>query len=309
MKVLFIQLFLFTIFSFSSFSQLKKDIIDPGAKLEIIADTFQFTEGPSSDMHGNIYFTDIKTSRIYIWTIDRKLSIFREPSGRANGLKFDRRTGLLFVCEGASRSVTTISPEGKHTELITQFEDKKLNSPNDLWIDPQGGIYFTDPRYDARWIWIEKNDTNIYNTKNIYPEEQDYRALYYLPRDGKPLRRVANGFMNPNGIVGTKDGTKLYVSDTEKKEIYLFDIMGDGSLSNRRIFISQYSDGMTLDELNNLYITNGGIHIYNPEGNLISTIELPSKSSNVCFGGSDHKTLLITARKTVFSLRTKITGQ
>ncbi|EKN11311.1 SMP-30/gluconolactonase/LRE family protein [Parabacteroides johnsonii] len=301
---------LFILISSCCFSQKKNDIIDTSFKLEMIADSFNFVEGPTCDRQGNIYFTDIKTSRIYILTVDRKLKLFKEPSNRANGLCFDTN-GNLLACEGASRSVTSTSLDGKVTILVDKFRGKKLNSPNDLWIDLKGGIYFTDPRYsNAQWIWVEKGGCiDQLKIDSLYKEEQDTRALYYLSPDKKCLYRVAEGFTNPNGVVGTLDGKKLYVSDTEKKNIYVFDILENGLLSEGKIFLPKYSDGMTLDEYNNLYITNGGIEIYTPEGSLITTIKLPYKSSNICFGGIDRKTLFITARKGVFCCHMKVMGQ
>lgn len=301
--------FCFIAFSIAVFSQTRNDLIGATAVLEVIADTFRFAEGPASDWKGNIYFTDIQTSRIYLLPIDGQLSIFREPSGRANGLKFERKGNSLLSCEGASRRVASTSPDGRTIILVDSFQGKKLNSPNDLWIDGKGGVYFTDPRYNSRWIYVEKGISSVEFPDSLFREEQDARALYYLPSDGQPLRRVAEGFLNPNGVVGTSDGKTLYVSDTEKKETYRFDILSDGSLANRIVFIPEYSDGLTLDEMNNLYLTNGGIQIYNPSGEWITTIELPLKSSNLCFGGEDNKTLFITARQAVYSIRMKVTGQ
>ena len=224
-------------------------------------------------------------------------------------MRFDSK-GDLLACEGASRSVTSTSPDEKETVLADRYKGKKLNSPNDLWIDPKGGIYFTDPRYDnANWIWIEKGDSFDEVSDSLFKEEQETRALYYLPPNGGLMRRVADGFINPNGVVGTLDRKKLYVSDTEKKETYVFDILDNGSLTNRRIFVPEYSDGMTLDEYNNLYLTNGGVQIYTPNGKLITTIDLPCKASNVCFGGKDKRTLFITARQCLFTIKMIVSGQ
>lgn len=294
--------------TFVCFSQTRDDLIEASAVLEIVADTFLFSEGPASDPHGNLYFTDIQASRIYRLSVDGRLGIVKDPSGRANGLRFDSK-GNLLACEGASRSVTSTSPLGKTTILADRYLGKKLNSPNDLWIDAEGGIYFTDPRYDAGWIYVEKDISPAEFSDSLFGEEQDAHALYFIPPDGQPLRRVAEGFANPNGVVGTTDGKTLYVSDTVKKEIYRFDILPDGSLTNRVVFVSEYSDGLTLDEMHNLYITNGGIQIYNPSGERITTIELPLQSSNVCFGGEDRKTLFVTARQALYGIRMKVTGQ
>lgn len=306
-----IQLFIFivSIIPFIGFTQSKDCLIDPLAEIKLIADSFRFTEGPVCDKAGNLYFSDIRASRIYVWGIDKRLSIFKEPSGRANGLRFDRN-GNLLICEGAGRRLVSRSSNGKETVLADHYQGKKLNSPNDLWIDPKGGIYFTDPRYgNAKWIWIEKGGSFDQVADSLFKEGQEVRALYYLPPDGLSLQRVSEGFVNPNGVVGTTDGKKLYVSDTEKREIYVFDILSDGSLSNRKIFISEYSDGMTIDEFNNLYTTNGGIQIYAPDGKLITTIDLPCKASNVSFGGKNNLTLYITARQCLFKIQMKVSGQ
>lgn len=287
----------------------RDDLIETSSELKELADCFHFAEGPTSDKKGNIFFTDILSSRIYSWSVDNNLSVFRDPSGRANGLKFDSNDNLL-ACEGALRRITSTSEDGEIRILTDQYQGKKLNSPNDLWIDPKGGIYFTDPRYsNAKWIWVEKGDSDNSGFDSLYKEEQESRAVYYLPPNSQSLKRVAEDFINPNGVIGTLDGKKLYISDTEKKEVYLFDILEDGSLINRQLFIKEYSDGMTLDEFNNLYLTNGDIQIYTPEGNLLTTIVLPNKSSNVCFGGKEHKTLFITAREKLYCIDMNVTGQ
>ncbi len=134
-KIVLIIIVTLLIIPLIGFPQSKDDIMEPFAKLELLADSFEFTEGQVSDKQGNIYFSDIQDSRIYIWTVDNELKIFKEPSGRANGLRFDSN-GNLLACEGASRSVTSTSPDGKVTVLADRYKGKKLNSPNDLWNDP-----------------------------------------------------------------------------------------------------------------------------------------------------------------------------
>ncbi|MDY0170524.1 MAG: SMP-30/gluconolactonase/LRE family protein [Thermoguttaceae bacterium] len=285
------------------------DLVEPSAKVELVAGGFQFTEGPASDKEGNVYFSDIRANRIYVWSVENRLSVFREPSGRANGLRFDR-AGNLLACEGAARRVTATAPDGTVTVLADRYQGKRLNSPNDLWIDPKGGIYFTDPRYTgARWVWSDKSGPTNGDADPDDREEQEMRGLYYLPPNGQPLRRFAEEFVNPNGVVGTADGRRLYVSDTDARQTYVFEVGDDGSLTGRKVIVPHYSDGMTLDEYGNLYLTNGPVHIYTPEGRPITTIQLPANSANVAFGGKDGRTLFIAARQGLYALRMKVRGQ
>lgn len=267
------------------------DLVTPGAKVEKLADGFQFTEGPACDKDGNIYFTDIPNERIHKWSTDGKLSTFRENSGRANGLFFDRDDNLI-ACEGGNRRLTLIAPDGTVTVLADEYDGRKLNSPNDLWIDPKGGVYFSDPRYGR--------DAEI---------EQDGFHVYYLPPGGGKLVRVIDDLVKPNGVLGTSDGKVLYVADAGDGKTYAYKIQPDGALADRKLIAPVGSDGMTLDERGNLYLARNVVHIYSPEGELITTIEVPESPANLCFGGKDRKTLFITARKGLYSLEMNVRGQ
>ena len=267
------------------------ELVAPGAKVEKLADGFSFTEGPACDAKGNVFFSDIPNERIHQWSLDGKLTTFRDNSGRANGLYFDR-DGNLLACEGGSRRLTSISPDGRVTVLADGYQGKKLNSPNDLWIDPKGGVYFSDPRYG-----------------NQDGMEQDGFYVYYLPPDGKPLVRVLDDLVKPNGVVGTADGKLLYVADAGDSKTYVYRIQPDGSLTGRKLIAPVGSDGMTLDEKGNLYLTRGVVHVYSPDGKNLATIEVPEAPANVCFGGKDRRTLFITARKGLYSLRMSVRGQ
>jgi gluconolactonase len=268
-----------------------EELLAPGAQVEKLADGFAFTEGPACDAKGNVYFSDVRNSRIHKWSLDGKLTTAREETGRANGLFFDRN-GNLLACEGGNRRLTCISPDGKLTVLADAFQGKKLNSPNDLWIDPRGGVYFTDPRYGPQ-----------------DGMEQDGFYVYYLPAGGKKLVRVLDDLVKPNGVVGTADGKLLYVADAGDSKTYVYRIQPDGSLSDRKLAAPLGSDGMTLDERGNLYLTRGGVQIYSPEGQKIATIEVPEGPANVCFGGPHRRTLFITARKSLYSVRMSVQGQ
>lgn len=267
------------------------ELVAPGAKVEQLAGGFVFTEGPARDAQGNIYFSDIPNNRIHQWSRDGKLSTFRENSGGANGLFFDR-AGHLVACEGGSRRVTSIAPSGAVTVLADSYGGKKLNSPNDLWVDPQGGVYFSDPRYGSQ--------------EGL---EQDGFHVYYLPPDRQRLRRVTDDLVKPNGVVGSADGKLLYITDAGDGKTYVYRIQADGSLADRKLIAPVGADGMTLDEPGNLYLARGAVLVYSPDGRKLATIDVPESPSNVCFGGADRQTLFITARKGLYAIRMSVRGQ
>jgi gluconolactonase len=270
-------------------------VVAPGAQVEKLAGGFNFTEGPAADAEGNIYFTDIPNNRIHKWTpgdspLKGKLSTFRENSGGANGLYFDK-DGKLLACEGGGRRLVSIDQQNKVTVLADKYEDKKLNSLNDLWPDPKGGIYFTDPRYGRR------NDL-----------EQDGEHVYYLSPDRKKIIRVIDDMVRPNGIIGTRKGKVLYVADHGGRKTFAYNINKDGTLSKKRLFAPQGSDGMTIDNKGNIYLTTDVVSVYNKNGEKIETIPVPEGPANVTFGGKDKKTLFITARTSLYGVRMRVKG-
>jgi sugar lactone lactonase YvrE/type 1 glutamine amidotransferase len=268
----------------------KDSLVAEGAKVQNLAGGFIFTEGPAVDKKGNIYFTDIRNNRIHKWSLDGKLTTFRENSGASNGLYFDRK-GNLLACEGGRRQVVSISPDGQSTVLADAYNGKKLNSPNDLWIAPNGGVYFTDPRYGSE-AGLEQGGFHV----------------YYLSPDRNKLVRILNNLVKPNGVIGSPDGKKLYVADPGDSKTYVYRIRKDGSLTGRKLIAPEGSDGLALDERGNLYLTRNGVVVYNPEGMKIASIETPERPANVCFGGKDGKTLFITARTGFYSVRMNVRG-
>lgn len=263
-------------------------VIAPGAALVELADGFEFTEGPAADAQGNVFFTDIRTSRIYKWSVDGQLSTFRSNSGGANGLFFDR-DGNLLACEGDNGRLVSIDPQGNVTVLADKYNNKRFNKPNDLWIDPKGGVYFSDPAYQAQVV-------------------QDGEHVYYLTPDRNDVIRVVNDMVRPNGIIGTPDGKVLYVTDHGAKKTYMYDINSDGTLSNKTLFTSIGSDGMTIDDEGNIYLTENSVLVYDSAGNRIEEISIPERPTNVCFGGTDGHTLFITARSSFHSIRMRVKG-
>jgi gluconolactonase len=268
--------------------------IEPGAKVRQLAGGFRFTEGPTADAAGNVYFTDQPNNRILRWSIEGELSTFLEPAGRSNGLYFDAE-GQLWACADEKNELWKIDPVSKKiTVVVREFQGKRLNGPNDVWVSPAGRVYFTDPFY-KRPYWQRG------------PEEQEKRGLYLLDRD--QLLLLDGDFVQPNGIVGRGDGKVLYVSDLGKGRTYAYEIQEDGRLKNRRLLIAMGSDGMTIDQAGNLYLTGKGVTVVSPEGKVLERIEVPEPwTANVCFGGADRKTLFITASQGLYAIATKIAG-
>ena len=265
-------------------------VVAPGAKVEKLTGGFRFTEGPAADAKGNVFFSDIPNNRIHKWSLDGKLSTFRENSGGSNGLFFCKQ-GKLLACEGGGRRLVSIDPQGNVKVLADKYDGKKFNSLNDLWIDPKGGIYFTDPRYGNRASM-----------------EQDGEHVYYLTPDSKKIIRVVNDMVRPNGIIGTPDGRKLYITDHGGKKTFSYIIKKDGTLSNKKLFAPEGSDGMTIDNRGNVYLTTRVVAVYNKKGERIEEIKIPEGPANVTFGGKDKKTLFITARTSLYAVRMRVKG-
>ena len=270
------------------------DIIADNAKPRLISNQFKFTEGPAADKQGNIFFTDIIENKIWKYSIDSQLTLFLDKTGHSDGMYFDRK-GNLITAADEKNDIWSISPEKKITVLLDNFEGKRFNGPNDLWIDRKGGIYFTDPYYQ-RPYWDRKKP----DLKGQY--------VYYFPRGSKTAFVADSNLVKPNGIIGSADGKSLFVADIGDKKTYKYTIGRNGKLSGRRLFAEMGSDGMTLDNRGNLYLTGRGVTVFNPEGKIIEHIEIPGWTANVCFSGKDRNILFITANTSVYTLQMKVKG-
>ncbi|MFO0851294.1 MAG: SMP-30/gluconolactonase/LRE family protein [Gemmataceae bacterium] len=268
--------------------------VAPGAKPELLAGGFKFTEGPSADAAGNVYFTDQPTDRILKWSADGKLSTFLQPCGRSNGLCFGP-DGKLWACADEKNELWVIDVATKEKTVVLKGHDGKLfNGPNDVWVRPDGGVYFTDPFY-KRDYWKRG------------PKELE-QAVYYLCPDRK-LTRVDADYKQPNGLVGTPDGKTLYVADIGANKTNVYDIQADGSLANRRKFCDLGSDGMTLDDAGNVYLTGKGVTVFDKTGAKVAHIPIPEPwTANVCFGGADMRTLFVTAGKGLYAVKMRTKG-
>lgn len=282
---------------FTNACNSQEELIAEGASLTLVADGFKFTEGPAADAEGNIYFTDQPNNRIMKWNVeDKELSVFMEDAGRANGLFFDKK-GNLFACADGNSQLWKIDEDKNVSVVVGEFEGKRMNGPNDLWIAPNGGIYFTDPYYQ-RPYWEHSKQ----------PIEKE-RVYYLSPGENVPAI-AAEDLVKPNGIIGTADGKILYVADIGDNKTWSYTIAEAGNLHNKSLLTELGSDGMTIDERGNIYLTGNGVTVFDRTGKQLLHIPVEKEwTANVTFGGTENKTLFITAMDALYSLEMNVKGQ
>lgn len=296
--------FLFTVVGALPFLGAAKTVIDTpqtgglydaNEKPKMISNQFSFTEGASVDKKGNVFFTDQPNNRIWEYDVNGKLSLWMENTERSNGTYFDSK-GNLISCADEHDKLISINPKKKIKVLVSNFEGHMLNGPNDVWVAPNGDIYFTDPYYQRDYWERKKPDL----------ASQD---VYHLPKgSNKPIDMVSD-LKQPNGIVGTPNGKYLYVADIQANKTYKYVIAPDGKLTDKQLVFEQGSDGMTLDERGNIYVTGKGVTVYNPSGVKIAHIDIPEPwTANLCFGGKNKDDLFITASKAIYILHMKVKG-
>jgi gluconolactonase len=210
-------------------------------------------------------------------------------------MEFDAR-GNLIACADEHNQLWSITPDKQISVLVTNFQGKYLNGPNDVWIAPNGAMYLSDPFYQRTW-WD--------HTTMALPNQE----VFYLSPDRKTLARVTEDLRKPNGITGSPDGKNLFVSDIEAGQTWKYDIQPDGSLTNKTFICALGSDGMTIDERGDLYLTGHGVTIFDPTGKKLEHIPVPEGwSANVSFAGTNHQTLFITASKSLYSIQMQVRG-
>jgi len=275
-------------------SERKHELIEEGASLELIAKDFSFTEGPTADKEGNIYFTDQPNNKIYKYRTDGELSVFMDNAGRSNGLYYDN--GFIWACADAYNQLWKIDLDKKADVVLNADSSQIFNGPNDVWVHQNGYVYFTDPVYQ-RPYWNEPHDT------------LKYQGLYFMPDENASPVLVDSMLVQPNGIVGDSKKNLLYVADIGDGKTYSYAIELDGALTNKKLFVAQGSDGMTLDEEGNLYLTGEGVNIYSMEGEHIQHLDIPEKwTANICFGGANNDELYITASEGLYRLKMNVKG-
>ena len=294
-------------------------LVPKAAKIHVVAGGFTWAEGPVWIADGGyLLLSDVPKNRMYRWAPGlHAASIFLEPSGGtetkgfrepgSNGLKRGGR-GRLLVADSGNRAIVLLDLRTKAKRLIARrFEGKRLNSPNDLVVGPDGAIWFTDPPYGLEGI----EDSPL--------KEQSANRVYRLGPDGK-VTAVESQIHFPNGIAFSPDGRTLYVSNSDLNNaiILAWDVSPTGKLSRRRVFADMTAlakdspglpDGMTVDERGNLWATGpGGIHVLAPDGRELGLISTGAAISNCVFGGPDGRTLFMTSTHVLAALRTNVRG-
>ena len=283
-----------------------KDIIDVERDIEVVESGFCFVEGPIwNSKTSELTFSDIICNTQYRWSEASGLSVFRRPSYMANGNSFDGE-GRIVICEHATSRLTRSNSDGSNYEVLaTHYGDKQLNSPNDVIIHSNGDIYFTDPMSGRSEGYGVPRESEL-----------GYAGAYRLDAKTRELTLLVDDFELPNGLCLSLDEKQLFVNDTRKQHIRVFDITQDGTLSNGRIWAETKGDwegvpdGMKLDSDGNLFTTGpGGMQVFDSEGKCLGVILMPEKTANFCWGDDDLKSLYLTASSSLYKLRTKVSGK
>ncbi len=284
-----------------TFHNAIREIVPEKVTLDRVATGFTFTEGPLW-YQGHLIFSDIPQNRIVRWRLRSEgpeVTTFRSPSGNSNGLTLDK-SGRLIACEHSARRLTRTEIDGSVSVLADQYQGRRLNSPNDVVVRSDGSIYFTDPPYGLK---------NLDTWKEL-----SFNGVYRLTPDGK-LVLLVDDFDRPNGLAFSPDESVLYIDDTARCHIRAFDVSPDGTLSNGRVFIDMQSaetgsaDGMKVDRKGNIYCTGpGGIWLIDSNGRCLGRIAIPEAPANLAWGDKDWRTLYITARSSIYSLRLAVPG-
>jgi gluconolactonase len=274
------------------------EVIDHDSKLETVAKGFGFTEGPMWDPSGVLYVSDETINKIFrVYPSGKKEEVI--ALGDPDGNTFDRRQRLI-DCASVLRAIIEVTPDGKYKVLADRYDGKRFNSPNDVIVGPDGAFYFTDPTLDL--VAGEK-------------QEIPFQGVYRLDESGN-VRLLTRDLTQPNGLAFSPDGKKFYVDDSEQRNIRVYDVTADGTLSNGRIFGEEpgskgdgVPDGIKVDKNGNLFVTGPkGIWVWDANGNHLGTIVMPEQPANLTWGGKDYRTLYITATKSVYRLETKTQG-
>ncbi len=281
-----------------------RDIVDDNAELEQLETSFDFTEGPVwNHVEQHLTFSDMPGDHMRRWTQFGGITTFRLPSNKANGNAYDR-SGRIVTCEHATSRVTRTEADGSITVLASHYDGKELNSPNDVIVKSEGGIYFTDPTYGRlEYFGVPRNT------------ELDFQGVYRVDDDGENLTLLVNDFVQPNGLCFTPDETRLFVNDTEAGHIRVFEVNDEGGLSGGNVWADVTGDGngapdgLKVDAKGNVYCCGpGGIHVFADDATSLGVIRVPEVAANFCWGEADMKSIFITASSSLYRTRTNVPG-
>jgi gluconolactonase len=278
------------------------EVVGPSPELECLGTGFLFTEGPLwHPLGGFLLFSDMPGNIIRKWTAQGGVVPFREPSTMANGLTYDRQ-GRLLACEHARSRVTRTEPDGSIAVLATHYAGKELNSPNDIVVKADGSIYFSDPTFGR---------AEFYGVPRA--QELAFQGVYRLDPESGEITLLADDFAQPNGLCFSPDEKQLFVNDTARGHIRVFDVTDEGTLTGGPVFAEVEGegegapDGMKIDSRGHVYCCGpGGIHVFGPEGAPLGVIRVPEVAANFTFGGDDYRDLFITASTSLY--RTRVTA-
>lgn len=279
-------------------------VVGSSVPIERLATGFLFTEGPlwhARDRY--LLFSDMPGDHMRRWSEKEGVTTFRKPCAQSNGMAWDRQ-GRLIVCEHATSKVTRTESDGRSTVIASHHDGKELNSPNDVVVRSDGGIYFSDPTYGRNEYY-----------GNPRPLPRDFRGVYRAEGEGQKVTLLADDFGQPNGLCFSLDERRLFVNDTDRQHIRVFDVRADGTLTNSRVFAETKGDGagapdgMKIDSAGNVYCCGpGGIHVFSPDGGCLGVIRMPEYTANFCFGDDDCRSLFVTASTSVYRLRVRTPG-
>ena len=280
------------------------NVVDADAQVEKLGTGCQFTEGPLWNSKGEfLLFSDIPANEMKKWTPESGIVNYRVPSGKSNGLTYDRQ-GRLIACEHGNRRVSRTEDDGQVVTIASHYGGKRLNSPNDVVVKSDGSVYFTDPPYGL---------TAEYGT--LGEQELDFQGVYRLSPDGASLTLLVDDFDRPNGLCFAPDESILYINDSsERSHIRAFDVRSDGAIANGQVFAEIVGegggpDGMKTDQEGNVYVTGpGGVWIYTASGKHLGVITTPEGATNIAWGESDWRTLYIVAKTSLYRITCKVAG-
>ncbi len=279
-------------------------VIDTDAELDQVVSGYEFLEGPVwHPKEKHLIFSDIVGNTMYRWSAEDGASVFRKPSNMANGNTYDRR-GRLLTCEHATSIVTRSESNGSTEIMASHYQGKELNSPNDIVVKRDGGIYFTDPNSGRGPHYGVQRE-----------QELPFQGVYRLDPEERALTLLVDDFSKPNGLCFSIDETQLFVNDSDRNHIRVFDVQPDAGLTNGRVWAETIAegegvpDGMKIDKDENLYCCGpGGIHVFDKNAESLGVIRMPEQAANFAWGDDDLRSMYITASSTVYRLRTSIPG-
>jgi gluconolactonase len=293
-------------------SEQLHELVDANAEVEQIGTGFTFTEGPIWNQSGRfLLFSDMPGDTRRRWDEQGGISEVAKPSNKGNGMTLDA-DGRLLVCEHSTSSVVRMDPDGTGSGrevLASHYQGKELNSPNDIIVHSSGAIYFSDPTYGRMpGFGIERD------------QDLDFQGVYRIPPGGGELTLLVDDFVQPNGLCFSPDESLLYINDTDRAHIRVFDVGGDGTISNGRVFAEgigtgdlatgELVDGMKCDEQGDVWVTGPrGVWVFSPTGQHLGVVEIPENVGNIHWGGPDWSWLFVPASTSVYRVKTKVSGR